>query len=89
MIREILEGLDYEAWKAKAQELDDKVSEIEKVLKKFPTGDHGLVPDDIRKSVNYKKVKSEFDRAFKELQDFNRKSSKAYKRRASRERRGV
>lgn len=74
--------------KAIKKELDNKVDTFEAVLKGFEVkGSFGLVPDEIRKTPEYRNAKLNFDKAFKELQQFNKFFVKEFKKELTTERR--
>jgi len=90
MVREIIENLneeaDYSFWKVNKGTLEDDVDNMEKSLKDIAgVTNGGLVPEKIRTSKEYIKADQMFRRAFKKLQDFNKKSPKAFQRKLSKE----
>jgi len=94
MIREIIEstevaGRSYEIWFVNKGTLEDNVDLTERELLSI-TGDTKGQPlsDEIRNSPTYKKAKLRFDKAFKELQQFNKNSPKEFLKRERKERRG-
>jgi len=91
MIRKILEsvGPSYEIWKLNKQTLEDNVDIREKVLLSI-TGktNGGVLPEKIRTSKEYQEANKNFKKAFKELQDFNKKSPKEFQKRFRKETRG-
>lgn len=40
-------------------------------MKKFPSNALGLVPDEIKKTKKYRETKSNYDKVFQELREFN------------------
>jgi hypothetical protein len=75
---------DFELWLKQSEILYTAWDEANKNLKKI-TGDTkgALLPDKIKESNEYKIAKQAYQKAFKALQDFNAKSPKEFKRRAS------
>ena len=75
---------DFELWLKQSEILYTAWDEANKNLKKI-TGDTkgALTPDKIKESNEYKIAKQAQQKAFKALQDFNAKSPKEFKRRAS------
>ena len=75
---------DFELWLKQSEILYTAWDEANKNLKKI-TGDTkgALLPDKIKESNEYKIAKQAQQKAFKALQDFNAKSPKEFKRRAS------
>jgi ElaB/YqjD/DUF883 family membrane-anchored ribosome-binding protein len=73
----------YITWLKERDKIQSAVDVAEAELKKI-TGDNkgSLTPDSIRATDEYKKVKGNFDRAFKMLRDFNGKSPKEFMRRS-------
>lgn len=72
-------GSGYSDAKAYRDKLDSHVANLSQTLKSFPKGAMGMTPDSVRASVEFKKVKSEFDGAFQKLRNFNEKFTKVYK----------
>ena len=89
MLREIVEAniLKYGDWKQASDDINSEVDKLSDILQKFPSGSMGLTPDEVRNSKEYKSAKKNFDNAFKKLQDFNKNSSKEFKRQKSKEHR--
>jgi hypothetical protein len=77
----------YEDAKLKKQELDDRVDKLSDMLnKKYPING-GLLPEEIRLSPQYRRDKGAFDRAFRELQNFNKMFMRKFKKEYAQERR--
>ena len=90
MLREILYEnnlLSYGEWKKASDNLNSQVDGFSDRLNTFPRGEMGLTPDDVQNSKEYKLAKQNYNNAFKKLQNFNKKSSKEFLRRESKERR--
>ena len=89
MLKEIVENniLSYGDWKQASKDLNSQVDDYSDKLNSFPKGEMGLTPDEVRNSKEYKLAKQNYNNAFKRLRDFNKKSSKEFKRRESKERR--
>lgn len=65
------EEISYEEYLKQSEILNKKVDDLSDALQGFPKGDMGLVAD--TKDPKYRKAKSDYDKAFKELRDFNGK----------------
>ena len=61
-------------------EREANVKSLGAKLNTYPKGDFGLTPDDVKFSEPYKTDKSNFDAAFKALQDFNKFFVKTFKK---------
>ena len=78
---------EYVKWLNTSKKLNAQVDATSAAMQQFPTGAMGLTPDAVKFSVEFKAADAAFQRAFRMLQDFNKNSPKAFKRRASVERR--
>ena len=67
------------ATKIKSQ-LEENVKILSENMSIFPRGAMGLIPDEIKKTDEYIRVKSAYDYGFKELQNFNRIYVKQFKK---------
>ena len=67
--------------------IDEKCNVLSKKLNSFPKGDMGLVVEEIRLSNEYQSIKREFEKSFKELQEFNKWFMKRFKKEYAKERR--
>jgi hypothetical protein len=72
--------LDYEGFKAARAVVDAEVDSASKELKKFPRGNMGLTPDDVKNSPEFKSTKRAYDVAFKKLQTLNKTYVKRFKK---------
>lgn len=61
------------------EHLELKVKAANECLRTYPRLSNGLVPDFIRETASYKQAKKNMDKAFKELQDFNKVFVKKFK----------
>lgn len=64
---------------AEWQRLNDMVKAKSKALKKYPTGDMGLVPYNIRQSPEYIETNNQYKVAFQKLRMFNGNLTRAQK----------
>lgn len=53
------------------KELNDTVDKYSAVLQSFEANNMGLVPDHVRATAEWKEAKSNYERSFKELRNFN------------------
>ena len=80
-------SISYEDWKKAYIYLNNEVDEKSLLLNKYPTNPSGLIEEKVRMSEEYQKVKKDFDKSFKKLQDFNKVSPKQYQKRYHKEKR--
>lgn len=81
--------ISYEDFLLQSKKLNDEVDKFDKILQDKYKKVGGLIPNEIRNSPEYRTDKSNFDKAFKQLQEFNSKIPKEYARRRSMEKRGM
>jgi len=85
---DIVELVTYDQWDLESREINNAVNkasdELNKAFKKMPSG--GL-SDEVRATPKFKKLKQAYNIAFKKLQDFNKKSSKAFQKKQKMEKR--
>ena len=75
-----VQELSYEAGKSHGKRLDDENRAHSEILRKFPKGPMGLVPDNIRLSPEYQSAKRAYDHSFKALQRHNQWFVNRYKK---------
>jgi GNAT superfamily N-acetyltransferase len=71
---------NYLAAKKKRDELEAEVDKHAKVLQGYPTGEMGLVPDNIKSTPEFKTHKQNYNAAFQNLRNFNSSFTKTYKK---------
>ena len=80
--------INYEEFLKLSQELTQRLDDTSEVLNKFPTGNCGLTPDDVKNSDEFKIAKCNYNVEFNKYRDFHgRKEFKKYKQQRSQERR--
>lgn len=73
-------GMTFEnATQIKAK-LEENVKVLSESMSIFPRGAMGLIPDEIKKTDDYIRVKAAYDCGFKELQTFNKVYVKQFKK---------
>lgn len=65
--------------KIKSQ-LEESVKILSESMSVFPRSSMGLIPDDVKKTDEYIRVKLAYDYGFKELQNFNKIYVKQFKK---------
>jgi len=75
-------SISYEDWKKAYINLNNEVDEKSLILEPYDFRD-----EKVRMSEEYQKVKKDFDKSFKKLQDFNKVSPKQYQKRYHNEKR--
>ncbi len=78
--------MTFEEAKSIKLHLESKVKQYGDKLDGFPKSASGLVPYEIRRSLDYIDIKSEYLRYFRKLQDFNRVFIVAFKKELKQER---
>jgi len=71
---------DYETYKNEKKKINDKVDKLSDTIKQVSGGSSVDVSDEIRNSPKFKKAKNDYDKAFKELQKFNKDNRKWQKK---------
>lgn len=79
--------MTYEEAKKHKEYLTTVNSYHSKQLQAYPKNELGLVPDDIRESLEYKNAKQEYVQSFRKLQNFNSYFMKNFKKEYLKERR--
>lgn len=65
-------NMGLEEAKVHKKELNATVDKYSAVLQSFETSNMGLVPDHIRETSEWKEAKTNYDRSFTELRNFNK-----------------
>jgi len=73
----------FQAWYKKKQELEKMQDDASKALKKFPTGDMGLVPTSVKKTSAFKKANADYNAISKALGKHNKSAPKKWLKMAS------
>lgn len=73
----------FQAWYKKQQELEKMQDNASKSLRKFPTGDMGLVPASVKKTSAFKKAKADYNAIAKALGKHNKSAPKKWLKMAS------
>jgi hypothetical protein len=71
---------DYDEAKKMRDAITAELSGHEAEYKKFPKLPHGLTPDEVRKTQDYKDVRMKVERSFRKLQNFNTAFVKLHKK---------
>lgn len=79
--------MTFDEYLTKVTILDEAVNNASQALQKFPRGEMGLTPDDVKASSEFKAAKNTYDRAFRALRTFNASVPAKFKRERSRLRR--
>ena len=72
--------ISYEIAKEHGKTLDSICSEYSKKLNSYPKNEMGLVIEEVRLSGEYQALKRDFEKSFKELQEFNKWFLKKFKK---------
>ena len=72
-------NITYEQAKDVRDNLEGHVSRLGAKLKEFPRLSNGLTPDSVRAKPEYGFAKRQFDLAFSDLQNFNKRFIKFFK----------
>ena len=78
--------MTYEQAKLIQEDLNNKYNYHSDIMDKFPRGEMGLVDNEVRKSEEYQIAKSNLDKSFQELRQFNVYFMKAFKKEYTKER---
>lgn len=79
--------MTYEEAKQVKAKLENTVARCGAVMQEFPKNAMGLTPDDVKASTDFQIAKRQFDGAFRNLQQFNAKFVKVFKKEYAVERR--
>lgn len=79
-------AVNYETAKAKVDQLNDEYKRLSDELNKFPKNAMGLVPDEIKRTVEYRSIKEASDKVFATLRAINPPYLKKFKVEISAER---
>ena len=79
--------MTYQEAKELGKQIEEKVNVLSAKLNSYPRGLMGMTREDIRLSDEYQLVKMEYNKAFKELQNFNSWFVKTFKKEYAKERR--
>lgn len=78
--------MTYQEAKELNKQIEERVSILSAKLNSYPKGLMGMTREDIRLSSEYQTVKAEYNKAFKELQNFNKWFLKTFKKEYAKER---
>lgn len=82
----LVEEQTYEDWNAESKKLNAEVDKADvEINKAAGKTNGGLVSDEVRQSKEYKTASSNYNKAFKALQNFNKLSPKAFMKRQAKE----
>lgn len=73
--------MTYEQFIDKSNQLEKETDILHKKVNAFPKLPDGRIPDDVRKSDEYKKANKDWEIGWKKLQDFNKSIPKEFKQR--------
>ena len=84
----VISDYTYEQGKIIAANIMRDVDKWDEALQRFPRGEMGLIPDEIKNSDEYRTAKAQYDYYFSKLRIFNAGFTKRYKREMMAERKG-